>query len=315
MKILLISSSIHKNPNSEIALKEAEKAIKERGLEIEWLKLRDGFNVEAIKEADGFIWATPVYFGAWNGLSQDFYNLIKKENLFGKVFGMIAVGAKRNGGQETTITFAGWDLMKTGACMVNDGYPVSQFGGTCVAGIEGTIDDEKGLEMCYNLGRRVAETAQIIQAGNDILYEKVKSFLWAPKGNFRCRACPQCPSKDKFDRGEDYKCIYDDDDMIKWHKKIMEADIIYPIRYNLTFHERTRYLRRDNYRLTYHIAKITEPKWIPLFIKQNCILARKNIKKYAKIIKQGRKLIEFEAQIYEPIGHEKNPYLNSRKSS
>lgn len=314
MNILLISSSIHKNGNSKIALLKAKEAVESKGLNTKLVELNKGIDegiIELVKEADGIIWATPVYFGAWNSLSQKLYEKLKKEkvNLFPKVVGFIAVGAKRNGGQETTITFAGWDLMKLGACMVNDGYPVSQFGGTCVAGIEGTINDEQGLEMCFNLGKRVAETAMIINAGNQILYQKVKKFYWAPKGNFKCRACANCPSKMKFDKGEDYKCIYDDDDMIKWHKKIMEADIIIPIRYNLAFHERTRYLRRDNYRLTYHIVKIPQPKWIPLFIKQNCILARKHIKKYAKIIKQGRNLVELDAQIYEPRGHEKNPYI------
>lgn len=309
--ILLIGSSIRKG-NSEKALKFAKIGIKEKGLKTETLLLNkyflpDGSHkdlteaIDQVRRADGIVWSTPVYFGAWTSLAQEFFEELqeKKVRLFPKVVGMISVGAKRNGGQETTITFASWDLMGLGACFVNDGYPISQFGGTCVAGpIGGLEHDEQGKRMCYNLGKRIAETVSILKAGTPT--GEVQEIYFPLKGNFhRCKGCVTCPGNSK----EDYKCRNTEDDMLRAHIAIMSADIITPIGYDARFHERTRYLRRDNYRLTYHVVNISEQRDIPLFLKQNAILARKNAEEYAKLIKSGRKKVNTETQIYEPIGH------------
>lgn len=323
MKIVLIASSIHKKGNSQLALEYAEKAVKEKGLETDWIILNEYFSVdgthkdvkdivEKVKNADGIIWGTPVYFGAWTSLAQEFYEILKEEkvSLFPKPIGFVVVGAKRNGGQETTVTFASWDLMDLGACIVNDGYPVSQFGGICVGGlIGGVLKDKEGLDMCFNIGKRVAETAMILKAGDINASDEIKAISWPQAGNFyRCRACAECPDINKHNRGEDYKCRYADDDIHKLHNDIVGANIIIPNGYDLRFHERTRYLRRDNYRLTYHVVYIPEPRYIPLFMKENSILVRNNADQYAKLIVSGIKKVKIEKQIYEPIGHE-NPYI------
>ena len=317
-KILLISCSIHKKGNSYLALLEAERGIKSKGLETDWLYLNEYYlangsirkdfseAISKVKEADGIIWGTPVYFGAWNSMAQEFLQELIKNNvcLFPKVMGFVVVGAKRNGGQETTITFASWDLIREGACGVNDGYPVSQFGGTCVGGLIGDVKkDKEGLEMSYNVGKRVAETVMIIREGRQSA--DIKIIEWPPKGKWsRCRGCAECPARTK----NDYKCKFSDDDLHKVHKSIVEADGIMPMDYNLRFFERTRYLRRDNYRLTYHVVYITHPKWIPLFIKQNAILVGRHFNKYVSLIKTGRSKLSLEKQIYLPIGYV-NPYL------
>jgi len=324
-KILLISSSIHQKGNSYLALKEAERGVLTRGGEVEWLHLNEYFMADGttkgempkavfrVKQADGIIWGTPVYFGAWNSLSQEFYQMLKGEydykrfSLYKKVVGFVAVGAKRNGGQETTITFASWDLMGLGACVVNDGYPVSQFGGTCVGGSIGDVrNDKEGLEMCFNLGKRVAETAMIIQNG-DLRKTEAKIFKWRPDGRYgRCRGCAECPSRTAIAGNLDYKCKYYDDALQEVHKEIMKAEGIMPFIYDLRFFERTRYLRRDNYRLTYHVAMMPEPKWIPLFIKQNAILCgREYFYQYVDLVATGREKLTLEKQIYEPIGYKR----------
>lgn len=325
--ILFIAGSIHREGNSEIALKEAERGVKTKDVDTDWIILNEYFYedgtqkeylsdlIEKVQRADGIIWGSPVYFGAWSSLAQNFYEYLKENNvsLFPKVIGFVVVGAKRNGGQETTITFASWDLMELGACVVNDGYPVSQFGGTCVGGLIGGVNNDKeGLGMCFNTGKRVAETAMILKNG-EITDKPIKIINWPPKeGKFaRCRACAECPSKELFEKDEDYKCRYSDDDLYKLHQEIIEAEGIIPQKYDLKFFERTRYLRRDNYRLTYHVVLMPEPKWIPLFIKQNSILCRMNFEKYVKLISTGRKKLTLEKQIYEPIGHEINPYIKS----
>jgi multimeric flavodoxin WrbA len=319
--ILLVACSIHKKGNSEIALEYAEEEIKKYPVKIEKVVLnryflKDGSHrniqevVDKVRKADGILFSTPVYFGAWTSLAQDLLEEMRKRkvSLFPKVVAFISVGAKRNGGQETTILFAGWDLMNLGACLVNDGYPISQFGGTCMAGAVGTMrHDEYGKNMCRGVGKRIAETALILKAGD--YSAKVKKLNWPLKGKFhRCWACAVCPNPVAHKRGDDYKCRNYGDDMHKLHSKIVNANLIIPTGYDLKFEERTRYLRRDNYRLTYHIAYVSELRYFPLFIKLNCILARKHLEKYAKLIQSGRERIKTSTPIYQPIGHE-NPYL------
>lgn len=323
-KILLIACSIHKRGNSQIALEYAEKGVKEKGCETEWIILNEYFLedgthrdvselVEKVKNADGLIWGTPVYFGAWTSLAQEFYEILKAQNvsLYPKPVSFVIVGAKRNGGQETTATFAGWDLMELGACMINDGYPVSQFGGICVGGLIGDVEkDKEGLDMCVSAGKRTAETAMILKEGT--LDAEVKTLYWPQQGKFsRCRGCPTCPDYTAFVNKKDFKCRFFDDDMNKLHEKIVSANIIVPNGYDLRFHERTRYLRRDNYRLTYHVVYMPEPRYIPLFLKENCILVRHEMENYAKLIITGMKKVKTEAQIYEPIGYE-NPYFKKK---
>ena len=324
-KILLIACSIHKRGNSQIALEYAERGAKEKGAETEWIILNEYFFdngerkgdlsllVEKVKSADGIIWGTPVYFGAWTSLAQEFFEILKAQNvsLFPKPVSFTVVGAKRNGGQETTVVFAGWDLMELGACLINDGYPVSQFGGVCVGGLIGDVEkDKEGLEMAYSAGKRTAETAMILKSGK--MEGEVKTFFWPAKGKFsRCRGCPTCPDYTAFIEKKDFKCRFFDDDMNKLHREIMEATVIIPNGYDLKFHERTRYLRRDNYRLTYHVVLMPEPRFIPLFLKENCILVRREAESYAKLIASGVKKVKTEAQIYEPIGYE-NPYFKRK---
>jgi len=320
--ILLIACSIHKKGNSEIALEYVAEEAKKYPVKVEKVLLNryflpDGSRkntkelLKKIEKSRGIVFSTPVYFGAWTSLAQDLLEVAKRKKkipLFPKAVSVVSVGAKRNGGQETTILFAGWELMKMGACLVNDGYPVSQFGGTCVAGLKGTMrHDEYGKNMCRGVGKRIAETALILEAGD--YSPKVKTFDWPPKGKFhRCKGCPVCPNPVAFKKGEDYKCRNKEDDMKKVHKRLVESNLIFPKKYDLRFSERTRYLRRDNYRLTYHIVYIPEPKYIPLFIKQNSILVASHPVEYAKLITSGRKKVKTSTPIYEPIGHE-NPYL------
>jgi multimeric flavodoxin WrbA len=300
--------------NSERGLMNSAWGTKDYDVQVKYIRLNQYFlpnggqkNIkELLKEvgrADGIIIGSPVYFGAWSSLCQELYEAIDFD-LFPRVVGFVVSGAKRNGGQETTITFAGWDLMGKGALIVNDGYPISQFGGSLWAGLVGhsAENDDFGVRTAIGVGKRVAETTLILQAGD--FSEEPKIFYYPPKGKFsRCRACSICPNPEA--QNKDYKCRYFDDDTHKVHPDIINSNIIIPTEYNLRFHERLRYLRRDNYRLTYHIACLPEPKYVPLFIKLNCALCRKHAKKYAQLIMSGRKKVKTSIPIYEPIGHEK----------
>jgi len=149
--------------NSEIALSSALWSAKNTGVEIEHLSLSEYFletkerkNIEDLKEklldADGIILSSPVYFGDRSSLAQSFYNYLREDkellsSLKDKVYGGIAVGAKRNGGQETTLIYHLIDMLNIGFMGVgNDSETTSQYGGTGLAGDVGTMNkDSYGL--------------------------------------------------------------------------------------------------------------------------------------------------------------------------
>lgn len=259
-----------------------------------------------IKKASGIIFATPVYFGWYSSLLQEFLEWLRKKKieLYPKVVGFIVVGAKRNGGQESTIINASWDVMGLGACVVNDGAPISQFGGVVVAGDKGDIfKDKEGLETCRNLGRRVSETSLILKNGKKNIKTRINIWKTEELQNtlLRCLACDKCPNPNRKD---DYGCVLPDM-MSSFHYDLLKSEGIIPKGFGLRFFERTRYLRRDNYRLTYSVACLKNIRHVPLFIKLNCILCRKNLKIYSSLISSGRKRLKLSKQIYQPIGYKK----------
>jgi len=123
--------------------------------------------LEKMVEADSIIIGSPVYFG--NVTSQlkilmDRSRPLRREfKLKNKVGGALAVGASRNGGQETTIQAIHHYLLIQDAVVVGDGEPLAHYGGTGVGGPAGdTVNDEAGLTTSHNLGSRVAELALLI---------------------------------------------------------------------------------------------------------------------------------------------------------
>ena len=118
---------------------------------------------KAVLSADGFLLATPVYFGDRSSLAQAFVEFLYQddeclEHVRDKVFGGIAVGAKRNGGQETTLVYQLIDMVNLNMLGVgNDSASTSQYGGTVVAGDVGTMaKDDYGIATSVDTGRRVA---------------------------------------------------------------------------------------------------------------------------------------------------------------
>ncbi len=122
---------------------------------------------DAINSADGVILSTPVYFGDRSSVANKLLQLTAQKNMLkNKSFGVVSVGAKRNGGQETTSIFSLYEAIAQGAFAVGNGPKTSQYGGTVVAGDAGkVVEDEWGLETCYATGKRVAHTAQIYKTG------------------------------------------------------------------------------------------------------------------------------------------------------
>ena len=159
------------------------------GAESEFVSLREYFpdfepseptkeNTEKLlallRRADGVVIGSPVYFGDRSSYVYSLLNLVRDygSDFFpnasapfaGKVFGVDSVGAKRNGGQETTNIFTLYDCMQLGAIVVGNGPPTSQYGGTGWAGDIGAMaDDDFGIETSIGTGKRVGEIARFLK--------------------------------------------------------------------------------------------------------------------------------------------------------
>lgn len=268
--------------NSEIALAATLWSAHQLGAEISHLSLSEYFteskreiDIDALKkqvlEADGFVISTPVYFGDRSSLSQSFINLIRKdkdfkEKLSTKVYAGIAVGAKRNGGQETTLIYQLLDLLNCGILGVgNDSETTSQYGGTGHAGDIGTMPkDTYGLNTSMGTGRRIARVAHMLKAGDNMtLKNEHKITFWlmqdkdgialnyikklvadsgiknlsasiidiSTKNIYRCLACDICPTH--IDVDEVYRCIIKTkaDDLDLLHNELINTDAIIPVAY------------------------------------------------------------------------------------
>ena len=269
--------------NSEVCLAAALWGAVSEGAEIDFQSLSVYFpasggprNLEDLKArieaADAILLATPVYFGDRSSVSQMFIDLLRNDAemrraVEGKVYAGLAVGAKRNGGQETTLIYQMLDLLNLGMLAVgNDSVTTSQYGGTGHAGDIGQMaDDREGLKTCLGTGRRVVRVAKILlAAGKCELKDDLSVGLWelqddrqgtlasvaraaarpAP-ANTRfvftefsaesirpCNACDICPVRVGAD--EEYRCLVrgEEDAMRKMHVGMLAADVIVPALYS-----------------------------------------------------------------------------------
>jgi len=128
---------------------------------------------EPFYNADGYIISSPVYsmcytaqLGAFFNRFRATYLILKDDPLYfsKKVGGAIAVGGTRNGGQETTIAAIQGFYHTQGVNIVNGG--IGMYAGVSVwsrdQGAKGAEEDEKGMENCRKLGKKLAETAILV---------------------------------------------------------------------------------------------------------------------------------------------------------
>jgi len=107
---------------------------------------------------------TPVYHANMSALCKA---LIERCGVFrndftlsGKVAGVVAVGAARNGGQELVIRSVQASLMCHELLVIGDGRPMSHFGGTLWNdGKDDISNDEFGVQTAQNLGKHMARVA------------------------------------------------------------------------------------------------------------------------------------------------------------
>ena len=111
----------------------------------------------------GIIVGSPVYFGCMSSLCkamlEHWIGFRGNFALAGKVAGVLAVGAGRNGGQELTILSIQQVLMAQQMILVGDGAPTAHRGATLVNTKDDISKDEQGLATARNLGKWVAQVA------------------------------------------------------------------------------------------------------------------------------------------------------------
>lgn len=187
LKILALNTSHRAGGTTAAALKIAIEAIEKADkniscelLELANLKLNfisvggdtpaDDFgkiaDIVKLPEFAGFIIGSPVYFGAMSGMCKtmiDRFMEFKKTLLLrNKVFGAIAVGGNRNGGQEFTINGIRNCLSSQQVVLAQDAPPTSHWGATLWSQ-DGSIEkDEFGTATARNLGMRIAELARMV---------------------------------------------------------------------------------------------------------------------------------------------------------
>jgi multimeric flavodoxin WrbA len=113
----------------------------------------------------GIIVGTPIYMGNMTSLCKAFLDHCivfrrQKFALSGKVGGVVAVGAARNGGLELALRTVQASLLCQDMIVVGDGQPTAHFGAALVNdGKDSIASDTSGIATAKNLGRHVAEVA------------------------------------------------------------------------------------------------------------------------------------------------------------
>ncbi|MCK5715901.1 MAG: flavodoxin family protein [Thiomargarita sp.] len=259
--------------NSEVALASALWAAKQEGGEIEHLSLAEYFtangNIRKEKElrqklqnADGLLISGPVYFGDRGSLAERLIDFIAQiPVLTAKLYGGITVGAKRNGGQETTLIYQMIDMLNLGFLAVgNDSDTTAQYGGTGHAGDVGMMwKDKYGLETAMGTGRRMTHVLSylntsahlntppkvlflILQESNQIAAKGIQHLVTHFDGSMEatvldiasmqikpCIACDICPTH--IDVDQKYRCIIksNNDDFERLHPLLLGHDMIVPV--------------------------------------------------------------------------------------
>jgi len=266
--------------NSEAALVASLWGARQAGAEIDHIGLGVYFpmtgEVDSLDElrqhvlaADAILVSGPVYFGDRGSVAQEFFEFLHDDeecsrHIDNRIYGGVAVGAKRNGGQETTLIYQLIDATNMNMLAVgNDTETTSQYGGTAVAGDVGTMhSDNYGIKTSIGTGRRVARVGRMLALGRQHrTRDKVKINIWLLQDGFdhrgrdlmlrfareltkaesgvevrvldftqakifRCIACDVCPVR--MGGPTEYRCIIEaESDLFRArHAELIEADAI-----------------------------------------------------------------------------------------
>ncbi|MEL0083713.1 MAG: NAD(P)H-dependent oxidoreductase [Gammaproteobacteria bacterium] len=264
--------------NSEAALAAGLWGALQEGALIEHIGLAPFFpmngkpqDLEKLKriilESDAFLISGPVYFGDRSSIVQAFIEFLSndaelREHCVGKIYAGIAVGAKRNGGQETQLIYQLIDMCNLNMLAVGNSHATSaQYGGTVMAGDVGTAwNDDYGLETSIGTGKRVAQVGLSRSNSRSLtLRGKTRIGIWLVQDSYdhkgltnisnwidnfghpdvdyqildltgqeiyRCIACDLCPTHHAA--AEEYACIITSrrDFFVQQHVNLVNVDAV-----------------------------------------------------------------------------------------
>ena len=186
MKVLLVNGSPHANGCTNTALLEVEKALQDQGIQTEivhignktiqgcrgcWLCKKQGkciyddevnAFVEKAKEADGFIFGSPVYYASANGTLVSFMDRVFYSG--GKYMAYkpaATVVSCRRGGASTTFDVLNKYYTINRMPIVSSNYWNEIHGNKA----EEAAQDEEGLQTMRVLGYNMAWLLKCIEAG------------------------------------------------------------------------------------------------------------------------------------------------------
>lgn len=280
--------------NSEAALTAGLWGARQHGVELDFCGLSNHFppngrtrNIEDLRarvlSSDAILLSGPVYFGDRGSLAQRFLTFISRDkdcraHIKGKLFAGLAVGAKRNGGQETSLIYQIIDACNMGMLAVgNDHETTAQYGGTGVAGDVGAFaSDDYGLKTAVSTGARIGRWSRMgAIASASRLTDVMKVGVWLIQDQrdghgrrliegyldrlgtrfdnvefelldltgekiYPCIACDVCPTR-VSSSVQDYRCIVTqrDDAFVKYHEKLIDMDAFLLAAYSPREWERT----------------------------------------------------------------------------
>lgn len=188
MKVLMLNGSSHINGTTMAALTEVGKALEEDGIEYEIFQIGGGpvadclgcgqctengciFSDDAVnafvakaKEADGYIFGTPVYYAHPSGRIQSFLDRVFYSS--GKHFAHkpgASVAVARRGGTETTFDVLNKYFGITQMITVGSTYWNQVHGRNA----EDAAKDLEGMQTMRNLGHNMAWVLKCLEAGKE----------------------------------------------------------------------------------------------------------------------------------------------------
>ena len=188
MKVLMLNGSSHINGTTMAALTEVGKALEEDGIEYEIFQIGGGpvadclgcgqctengciFSDDAVnafvakaKEADGYIFGTPVYYAHPSGRIQSFLDRVFYSS--GKHFAHkpgASVAVARRGGTATTFDVLNKYFGITQMITVGSTYWTQVHGRNA----EDAAKDLEGMQTMRNLGHNMAWVLKCLEAGKE----------------------------------------------------------------------------------------------------------------------------------------------------